>query len=486
MLFLWVPITIGLFLRLRPGTAAGVSLLGAFLLLPVGIGPDLPGLPPLVRNRIALLAVLLGTLVLHPQSLRRLLRHRAMVGLAAVALVTPLLSAITNRDAYFDLHAMTLYDGYMVAMGQALDLVIPFLLGLALIHRREDLQMLLVLLAGSALLYSLPVLFEVRMAPVLHREIYGYLPHGSWGQAKRFGGWRPMVFTPHGLTLARYLLMGLLATAILHRVRRPVLGLSAVVATLYLMIVLILAKSLGAIIFAAPLLPLVLVLPARRLATLTILLGVIVFSYPVSRALDVFPTDMLVGAAESIDSERSQSLNYRFFNEDMLLEHALAKPLFGWGGWGRNRVYDPDTKELLSTAVDGYWIIVFGYQGIVGFVSTFGMLLIGPLLMAWRIRRVRSSQAQLEVVGLALIVVVYAADLLPNGFPMTFMAFVAGGLAGGLPRSSPQRRRRAGPNRQGAGDPPPREAVQAESSGSRPGSLSDLLGPRRSGPTGKR
>ena len=42
---------------------------------------------------------------------------------------------------------------------------------------------------------------------------------------------------------------------------------------------------------------------------------------------------LLVGEA------RADSLDYRFENDDFLIAKALQQPIFGWGGWSRNRVY---------------------------------------------------------------------------------------------------------------------------------------------------
>ena len=61
-------------------------------------------------------------------------------------------------------------------------------------------------------------------------------------------------------------------------------------------------------------------------------------------------TDALVGphAVELvrmfINEERAHSLEYRLENEDLLIAKALQRPIFGWGGWGRNCVYDGDRQ----------------------------------------------------------------------------------------------------------------------------------------------
>ena len=44
----------------------------------------------------------------------------------------------------------------------------------------------------------------------------------------------------------------------------------------------------------------------------------------------------------------------RLASQSFLLEHALKKPFFGWGGWARNRVYDTVTRGEITTATDGY------------------------------------------------------------------------------------------------------------------------------------
>ncbi len=59
---------------------------------------------------------------------------------------------------------------------------------------------------------------------------------------------------------------------------------------------------------------------------------------------------------QNVSADRANSLRHRLNNEDMLLSRAFESPLFGWGGWGRNRVYDENGKDL--TVTDGLWIII--------------------------------------------------------------------------------------------------------------------------------
>ena len=85
--------------------------------------------------------------------------------------------------------------------------------------------------------------------------------------------------------------------------------------------------------------------------------------------------------AEAIDPARAPSLAYRFLNEDILLEHARDKPLFGWGSWNRHRVFDPETGQA-TTTTDGAWVILIGTRGWVGYLAIFGLLAAPVILLA--------------------------------------------------------------------------------------------------------
>ena len=71
-------------------------------------------------------------------------------------------------------------------------------------------------LVVAGLIYSLPMLFEVRMSPQLHTWIYGYFPH-SFGQQMRDGGFRPVVFIGHGLGVAFFVMTTVVAAAAFWR-----------------------------------------------------------------------------------------------------------------------------------------------------------------------------------------------------------------------------------------------------------------------------
>src|SRR5262249_32915089 len=143
-------------------------------------------------------------------------------------------------------------------------------------------------------------------------------------------------------------------------------------------------------------------------------LAALVFTFPLLRHADLFPTKAITDFFTPLSEERALSLWFRFENEDALLERARERLWFGWGGYSRQRVYDDVTGEDLSVP-DGHWIIQLGERGIVGYVGMFGLLL-WSVFSAFRARKRVLDRADRELVAmLALIVAINAVDLLPNG-----------------------------------------------------------------------
>ena len=152
-------------------------------------------------------------------------------------------------------------------------------------------------------------------------------------------------------------------------------------------------------------------------------------TYPLLRTFDLVPTKLIVEGVKSIDRDRAQSLEYRFDNEDILLRRASARPLFGWGRFGRSRVYDADTGKDLSVT-DGRWIIDLGQFGLIGFLCEFGLLSICVYRAALSFRLARSVEEQLAFATLALIVSINIFDLLPNSGLIPWTWLISGALLG--------------------------------------------------------
>ena len=425
-LLLWIPIGLAVFAVARPPVAAAIVIVGASLLLPSGHSFDFPGLPAIDRELIASLAALVGCLVFSPERLRNRHPGQGVEILAVVLILGAFGTMLTNGDPEGTAPGLTYHDALSTSVRQVLRFWLPFFIGRALFRTPLELRSLLVVLTVAALLYSLPILWEIRMSPNLHLIVYGYAP-ANFFQQMRGGGYRPMVFVGHGLALAMFVLSATIAAIGLARMRASVLGFSARAAAGYLATILFLCHSAAALVYGVVVAPLLYLGRLAIQARIILIVAAIVLSYPLLRALDWFPTTTLVEVARFFSEDRAESLDFRFVNEDALLEKARERVLFGWGGWGRAL---PAETPMGRPVTDGFWIITFGQDGAVGFLCAFGLLL-APTVYAGRwLRQVPRSAESVAVAAMAWIVVLDAVDLLPNGFLPARAIFMAGALTG--------------------------------------------------------
>lgn len=482
-LLAWIPLTLLLFWRLKPGTACAIVLIGASTLLPVNYGWNFVGFPALQRESISVLAALVACFVF---ARGRVIDQPKIAGiewLAVVMVAAGFLTAMGNRDVVWSgermLPPMSMWGGVSRMASTVLQFWAPIYLGRILCRNPRELRAILIVLMVFGLGYAVLVVWEARMSPRLHHQLYGYLP-ASWKMAmRRTGwGWRPMVFVGHGLALTMFMVISALASAALWRARVRVAGLTLAPVPPFLWAVVFVCQSLASLVYATVTLPLLAFarVPVQRWVIIG--LTALVLAYPALRTADLFPTEMLIEVAD-FEGGRSRSLEMRFDMEDVLLEKARQRPWFGWGGYGRERRYDLQEMDLGlgkgSSVSDGYWIIIFGQRGLVGFLCAFGMLTL-PALLAARAsgRRPLGSETYL-VLGTAWICAVAAVDLLPNGFLTPHHTFFAGALYGAV---RGWRGREVAPPSETTG---PRDASPSPPI-PRGSSLSDGLLGRRTGP----
>ena len=206
--------------------------------------------------------------------------------------------------------------------------------------------------------------------------------------------------------------------------RQPAAGVTA-----YLSGVLVLCKTLGALVYGAALVLLVRFTRPQLQLRIALVLVAIALLYPTLRAADLFPTRSLVELAQAIDPDRAQSLQFRFANEDQLLDRAWQRFLFGWGRFGRNRVYDEESGRDLSVT-DGRWIITMGQFGFIGFLAEFGLLALAVARAAQAAKFADERRGAGLLAALALIVAINVVDLLPNASLSPWTWLLAGALLG--------------------------------------------------------
>jgi hypothetical protein len=429
-LLIWPLVALYLYATRPPTQATVATILGGLLLLPSGAAIKIEMLPALDKNSIPNLCAFTGCLLLAP---RRKARPRLGIAEILIALYVagPFVTSSLNNDPIISgnrfMPGVGSYDAISATLAQGL-FFLPFLLGRRFLCNAEDIKKIIRALALSGLLYSLPVLFEIRMSPQLSNWLYGYFPLSFMAEA-RYGGFRPVVFMANGLVLAFFLMTSFLAALTLWRLRSPMRYLPLSGVTVYLGFIVVLCKSAGALAYSALVGPVLLWSRPRSQLKLAVLLVSISLLYPTLRLTNLFPDQILINVAAFFDQERADSLKFRFDQEEQLLARASERFLFGWGRYGRNRVYDNDSGKDLSVT-DGTWIVTIGQFGFLGFLAQFGLLALPVFRSVSAFKRTNSKSDKAFLATLAIILAVTVVEQIPNASISPWTWLLAGSLLG--------------------------------------------------------
>lgn len=446
MLLVWPAICLAMFMKLRLERAIVWSILGGYLLLPPLAEFDLPLVPAMDKFSIPSVAAFVICVALLRRRVALVPRSPVVTGLMLVFLFSVVPTVLTNPEPIVfrvlqnsdpivfltnQLPGLTPRDIFSVLVGQVI-VLLPFLMARQYLSTEAGMRELLLGLALGGAAYTLPALLEIRLSPQLNTWIYGFFQH-SFEQMMRDGGFRPIVFLPHALWLAFFLLTACMAVAALARVAEPGLRMRWFALLVYMLAVLYMCKSLASQAYAVAMIPSVLLLSPKWQIRLACLFAALAIAWPILRNVGMVPLDAILAQAEAINPDRAQSLGYRFHNEELLLDRADEKVLFGWGGWGRNLVRFPETGHILSVP-DGRWIIVFGTFGWVGYIAEMG-LLAAPLWLALiQLRGMKNDAVSPYLAPIALILAITMVDMLLNAtlVPLTWLC--AGAVLGFVER----------------------------------------------------
>ena len=432
-LFSWPLISLAFFRKLRLPLAILVTIIGGFLLLPQRGGLDFPGLT-LSKSSIPALSALCLALIFAGRDMSGL-RPKGLIPLHPLALallialpVGAVMTAQTNGDTlrygWRTLPGLSLYDAASM-VSSALTMILPLVIARRYLADAAAHRLILQVLCIAALGYSLFAIIEMRMSPQMSSWVYGFFPH-QFAQHYKAGGWRPVVFLSHGLVLGIFFAMSVIAVVGLARVdaaRRRLWIYGAI----WLFVILALSRNFGALLIAVALLPVLFFTHIRGQLLVAALICGVFLAYPAARTANVLPFDQILQLAENIDPGRAASFQTRLDNEARLLAKATERPLYGWGGWGRSRVFNEKGYDMSIT--DGAWVIAIGAKGWVGYLAEFGLLTV-PVFLLWFHRR--RYEIGMETSVLAVILAANLMDMIPNSSNLTLTWLLAGALWGRL------------------------------------------------------
>lgn len=440
--------------RYLPTTRALIwtIVLGYLFMPPANVAFDIPVLPAISKIELASLSALFMVLAFHGRKSIKIPKHWVMRVIIGAYVFVPVLSLLTNPDPIYYFAGPIVYEvpGHVFSeipsfvLARAFN-VIPFILAYSFLNSKEHLTEVLVALVTVATYHSVLLLFEIRFSPQLNIWIYGFFQH-SFEQMVRGDGYRPIVFLYHALWLGFFMVLSIGASISLYRYsdkdgkvaffsapdrvfgflvpKRPT-NIYLMLA-LYFVALVVLSKSYGPIIYTIVVLSLLLTTGAKTQITIAMLIAVVVVTYPLSKLLALVPEEQIVAFFTALNHDRAGSLLFRLVNETILFERVLDRPLFGWGGYGRNLIFSGYGRIL--TVPDGGWIIELGRYGVVGWASQNGLML-APIFLAF-IKRNQIANGELSphLAAIALLLALNGVDMLPNA-TLTILTFLISGAA---------------------------------------------------------
>jgi hypothetical protein len=431
-LLLFVPAAIASFARLpRATAAAGVVIFGS-VFLPERTAWDFPVLPPLDKEYVTYLSALIGALLYRSNAIAKARFGVGPEALLLFMMLANVAAAVTNSQPMWDEAKLEDGRGLWAIIAQTgddiLGVIIPFFVGRALFTTREDLRVLLRLLAAAGIVYTALIVVEIVMSIPFHvfqlsHWIYGVPIRPQW----RWGVIQPVVFMDNGLSIATWMGACMLAAIGLTRARVRGILIGAKPSIVVNWFGLLMSLNVAGNLYGATLGLVGWLLRPRVLAGTGLALGLLACFYPAMRMQDVFPDEAIIDIASGIEPERARSLEGRFEEEDFVLGQIGDRVWFGWGTY--ERIPGAETFGSGEAGLDGWWVIRLGTNGIVGVELHYAML-VWPLIVAWgRIRRWGTRDVAL-LAALMAIIGMRSVDLLINGWWNSMPVFFAGVLHG--------------------------------------------------------
>jgi tetratricopeptide (TPR) repeat protein len=440
----WPIICLVFFAFLQPRYAVAIAFLGAWVFLPPKVGYSIAGLPDYTKYMAGDVAAIAGTLLFAPSRLSGFRLRWFDLPMIAWLLI-PVASVASNGQAVWD--AVSGISDQVITWG------VPYFMGRLHFTNPTGTSDLALCLVGAGLVTFPMVAYELFTEQSLSGIFYN-LPSYN----RKYGFYSPSVFSMHQLEMGIWMTLTAAAAFWLWcaNLKRRLLGLRLGICSAILIIgaffchqTAAMALLAGSIFLAASTagrprfgrlidtssyaVPVLLVtkmglrmsglammglagfqfLRNRRPQVIAWAMVLVAPTYIVARSSGIWSGEsashiayMLLGPA------RAESLDYRFTQEERMINHAMRRPLFGWGLWGKNR------GEGAVQITDGLWMIMLGQYGLLGLAALYGNI---ALSQAFTIRRYHASSwsdpASAAPVAMVLVLTLYAVDSLLNASP---------------------------------------------------------------------
>jgi len=432
-MLLWPLVVLYIFNRFSAQKAVIISFMVGILFLPQRAGFVFVGLPDYTKLSAAAYFVFLGILIFDIQKFKTFKFCWLDVPML-IFCFCPTVSSLTN--------GLGLYDGLSSSLQQIVPFGLPYFIGRLYLNNAIALKEWATYVFIGGLIYTPLCLFEVRISPILHLLVYGYLEEGRFGQSFRGGTYRPIVFMEHGLAVAMWMFAALVCGFLLWRsgILRRIWNIPLSIALPIMLVTFLLLKSVGAYVY---LLAAVFVYVGARYLKTRLPLLIVIFamiSYIFMGATGLLYEDTLVEnigttVTALTNQERAESLLFRMNNDEQLSEKSRERLWFGWGGWKRNRIVEENADgDLVDLTVsDSLWGIIYGTNGLVGLVAFFSSFLLPALIFAFKYSaRVWLHPKIVPAFAVAVIVTLYMLDCSFNAIPNPMYILAVGGLVGFL------------------------------------------------------
>ncbi|MGA8890117.1 MAG: hypothetical protein WB493_01020, partial [Anaeromyxobacteraceae bacterium] len=376
---------------------------------------------PLLHNKeMFIAAVVLGTSILFDFQAWRRFRPRWFDLPAAVICVSPFFTSLST--------GLGAYDGGSAFFEVAMKWTAPYLLGRVYLGSPAA-----ILQAGRAIViagmvYAPLCLWEIRMSPQLHRQIYGFHQH-LFSQHIRDGSYRPMLFMAHGLMVAMFMATSALVAFWLWRSRaaRRFAGVGAPWVVAALVLTTALCRSAGPFLLLIAGMAILESTTRLRTAVLVLVLAFVPAAYCTLRISGWDAMSLVIEAERWLGPDRAESLRIRIVNDRDLTARAMERPWLGWGRGDAFRLRDEEGRDV--SIVDSMWILRLGTSGLVGLIAS-GIFLALPLLQLLRVfPAARWGHPRVAPAAvLATAVGIWAVDDLSNAMTSPIFPAAAGAV----------------------------------------------------------